>query len=182
MRNETSKRDFDDLRVMLVEDDEYNASIFKGVAGSVGLHQIAEYTNAKSALANIRLSGAPDILFVKFGEKLSQPLQLCRLIRNRESFPHPFMPIVAIMERATVANVTAVRDVGVDEFLACPFSPKSLKERINSIVYDRRGFVAVPEYFGPDRRRGAMAKWLGADRRSEPSELINPVTEEMYVG
>jgi CheY-like chemotaxis protein len=182
MRNETSSRDFDDLKVMLVEPDEYNATIFKGVAGSIGIHQIAEYTNPKSALANIRLSGAPDILFVKFGEKQSQPLQLCRLIRDRESFPHPFMPIVAIMERATMASVTAVRDAGVDEFLACPYSPKSLGERVRSIVYDRRGFVAVPEYFGPDRRRGAMAKWLGSDRRSEPSELINPITEEMYIG
>ncbi len=182
MPNESARREFGDLRVALVDGEEYSVSIFKNVAASLGVHDVVSFATPKAAVANIRISGAPDMLFVKFNPGDGEALQLCRLVRDRGNFPHPFMALVAIMERATVGSVTEVRDAGADEFLACPYSPKSLVERIRSILYDRRGFVDVPGYFGPDRRRGAMAKWLGADRRGDPSELIDPVTEEIYMG
>ena len=182
MRTGTASREFDDLAAMLVGADEYSISIFKNIAASAGIHNVILFDSAKAALAKMRHAGAPDILFAYFAEHGNESLQLCRFVRNREAFPHPFLPIVAVMEKATVAGVTAVRDAGVDEFLVLPFSQKSLSERVRSICRDRRGFVEVPGYFGPDRRRGAMAKWLGSDRRSEPSRLIDPVSEEIYIG
>ena len=182
MQTGTTSREFGQLSVMLVGADEYSVSIFKNVAASAGIQNVVLVDGAKAALAKMRHAGAPDILFAYFSEKNNESLQFCRFVRNRESFPHPFVPIVAVMEKATVAGVTAVRDAGVDEFLVLPFSQKSLSERVRSICRDRRGFVEVPGYFGPDRRRGAMAKWLGADRRSEPSRLIDPVSEEIYLG
>lgn len=182
MRNESSVRDFGELRCMLVDAEEYSSSLFKSAAASVGLHNIAVFQSAKAVLANIRVAGPPDLLFVKFTSVDPGSIRLCRFIRDRAAFPHPFIPIVAVVEHATKAAVTAVRDAGVDEFLACPYSPKTLSQRIRSIVADRRGFVDVPGYFGPDRRRGAMARFLGAERRSDPTELIDPLTEQVYTG
>ncbi|WP_436640394.1 response regulator [Microbaculum sp. FT89] len=182
MRIERSGSEFKDFKVALVDGEEFGVSIFKSIAASTGIHNVVAYASPKAAIGNIGIAGAPDILFVKFSGANKNALQLCRLIRDRETFSHPFMPVVAIMEEATVASVTAVRDAGVDEFLACPFSPKALGERVRSIVHDRRGFLDLSGYFGPDRRRGAMAKWLGVDRRSEPGPLIDPVTEQPYIG
>jgi two-component system, chemotaxis family, chemotaxis protein CheY len=179
---ETARREYADLKVVLVDADDYDVGMFKSVAASIGIHNVTTYTSPKAAIGNIEISGAPDILFLKFDGSSDDSIQLCRFLRNRDTSPHPYVALVAVLEQPTIALVTGVRDVGVDEFLACPFSPKAVHERIKAILHDRRGFVDVPGYFGPDRRRGAMAKWLGSDRRSEPTTLINPVTQEAYIG
>lgn len=86
-----------------------------------------------------------------------------------------------ICEHVTRPHVVAARDVGVDEFLAAPFTPKALSERLIAVAAHRRGFVDLPTYYGPDRRRGAMANFLGANRRGGKSQLINPKTGQVYV-
>jgi|GEM_PF-7072546 len=177
---ETSQRKREPLNVFLVGADEYQVGVFKNAVGLAGISTVRAFEGAKKALAIMHQNGAPDILFVWFGEENRDALGLCRVVRNPETFAAPFLPIVAVMETATLPAVRSVRDVGVDEFLACPFSPKALAERVQAITQDRRGFVHVPGYFGPDRRRGAMARYLGSDRRSTPSQLIDPLTEQRY--
>jgi two-component system chemotaxis response regulator CheY len=123
----------------------------------------------------------PDILIINAIGRLSSSLALAAAVRNRHSFPDPFLPMIIVMANVTRERVLRARDTGIDEFLAFPFSAKALYQRIESIVFDRRGFVATPSYFGPDRRRGAMATYLGADRRSGSSLLINARTRQTYL-
>lgn len=182
MDTKTETRQLSDLTVALFDNDDYFISLFKSIAASLGMQKIGTFGSTKSAVSKIRMAGAPDILFIRYKSPTDSVDELCGLIRTRDTFPFPYLPMVAIMDRATVSSVTAVRDAGVDEFLGTPFSPATLALRINAILFDRRGFVDVPGYFGPDRRRGSMAEWLGADRRSGSSELIDPVTQATYIG
>lgn len=133
-----------------------------------------------ATIARIAVS-RPDILVINSVGRLPSALTIARAIRDRRAFPDPFMAIIMVMANVTRERVLLARDAGVDEFLAFPFSPKALYQRIASIVLDRRGFVATPTYFGPDRRRGAMAQYLGANRRSTSSILINPRTRQTYI-
>lgn len=129
-----------------------------------------------------RLSGSrPDILIINAIGRLPASLALAAAVRNRHSFPDPFLPIIIVMANVTRDRVLRARDAGIDEFLAFPFSANALYQRIESIVFDRRGFVATPSYFGPDRRRGAMATYLGTNRRGGSSLLINPRTRQTYL-
>jgi len=182
MDDDDAGRNFCDLRMMLLDSDDFAISLFKSVASSLGIHNVETYQSTKAVVTKIRMSGAPDLLFVRLKRVDGDALEIFRLIRSRDGFPFPYVPIVAVMEHPTVKSVTAARDAGADEFLGCPFSPQSMAQRINAILQDRRGFVDASGYFGPDRRRGAIARWLGDERRSDLTELIDPVTEEVYMG
>lgn len=172
--------DFRHLSLFLFDSAEYQIRLFKSAATSAQIGHVAVFSDIKAILARIRSKGAPDVLFVRVPADSRVVLELCGMIRARGTFPFPYLPIVAVLDQATKTAVTAVRDAGVDEFLAAPFSPRSLRERVQAVRNDRRGFVDAETYFGPDRRRGAMAEWLGVNRRSGPATLIDPVTEAVY--
>ena len=176
--SEPLERRLSALAIAIVDNDRQRVSTFRQSASRIGVRDVAQYGSAKAALAAIRMSGPPDVLFVRFEPVSAEGIVLCRAIRNRTGFPFPFLPLVALCANATRASVQAARDAGVDEFLACPFAPRALADRLAVTIEDRRGFVDVAGYFGPDRRRGAMARWLGAERRSDPTSLIDPTTQQ----
>ena len=73
--------------------------------------------------------------------------------------------------RADKHSVHAARDAGVTEFLAKPFSAKTLSTRIIAIVDNPRSFVENPSYAGPDRRRRGEPPEGVEDRRVPPDQL-----------
>jgi response regulator RpfG family c-di-GMP phosphodiesterase len=56
------------------------------------------------------------------------------------------------------------RDAGVHEFLAKPVSASMLYARLQRVIENPPPFVRSDTYFGPDRRRRAVA-FTGPDRR-----------------
>ena len=180
LNSNSGETDFRHLTLFLYDSGEFQVRLFKSAATSAKIGRVAVFSDIKTILARIRSKGAPDVLFLRVPVDSGDALRLCGMIRARGTFPFPYLPIVAILEQATKSAVTAVRDAGVDEFLASPYSPRSLLERVQAVRNDRRGFVDVESYFGPDRRRGAMAEWLDVNRRTGPATLIDPVTEAVY--
>ncbi len=65
------------------------------------------------------------------------------------------------------SRVAAARDAGVTGFLKKPISARMLFERMSSALLDDRPFVRTPDFFGPDRRRGATPGYSGPFRRAE---------------
>lgn len=179
---EADDRRFAGLAVAITDQDEHRIATFRQAAAHACVRNIVSYGTAKATVAAIRMFGPPDILFVRLQPDSGDGFALCRAIRSPGSFPHPYMPLVAVCKDATQRCVRAARDAGFDEFLLCPYSPRTLRERLTAILDDRRGFVRVSGYFGPDRRRGAMAQWLGAERRSAPTLMTDPRTERTYMG
>ncbi len=173
---------YSSLRVTLLDDDEFNVKLVRTAVTMCGIRNFEVISNARSAMFALKARQAPDIMMINWKEPLAEAISFCKAIRDRESSPAPFLAIVVLSQQATRERVMQARDAGVDEFLAAPFSPKSMQGRIDSILFHRRGFVQVPGFFGPDRRRGAIAEMLGVDRRSDPSELIDPRTGETYIG
>ena len=70
---------------------------------------------------------------------------------KEESFH--YMPIIMLTANTSAEQVREARDAGVTEYLAKPVSPKSIYERICSIVDHPRTFIHSNKYDGPDRRR-----------------------------
>ena len=61
--------------------------------------------------------------------------------------------------------IIAARDAGVDEIMAKPVSAGVLASHTHDAVDDRRPFIDMAAYFGPDRRRHDSASYDGPDRR-----------------
>ena len=73
-------------------------------------------------------------------------------------------------------RVTGARDLGVTAFLAKPIPAGTLFARIIEIIENRRQFVAIEDFFGPDRRRRAAA-YKGEDRRTGNPDLIEALED-----
>lgn len=169
-------------RIVLFDTNENNIRNFKEVVRRLQISDLKVSADFAFSFETIKFLLDADVVFVHWPQDDRQPLHFCRAMRYHERSPNPFLPIVVMSEAATEHNVELARDAGVDEFLVCPFSAKSLEERLRSVFGQRRGFIRTESYFGPDRRRGAMAKMLGQERRSKPTEMIDPATGETYVG
>ena len=66
--------------------------------------------------------------------------------------------------------VEQARDTGVSEFMAKPFSARSVADRILAVVNTPRPFVLAPGYFGPDRRRADLGT-IEERRTTQASEI-----------
>ncbi len=78
---------------------------------------------------------------------------LLRWIRAAKESPDRFMPFIMLSGAADTGYVNSARDIGTTEFLAKPFSARSVSQRILALIDHPRQFVMTQEYFGPDRRR-----------------------------
>ena len=69
-------------------------------------------------------------------------LEVCRRIRDRSD-----VPIVALTARGEEADRVMALEIGADDYIAKPFSPRELLARIRAVVRRYRGRA------GPERRR-----------------------------
>lgn len=99
--------------------------------------------------------------------------ELVKMIRCGENSANPYIPVIMMSAFTERYRVIAARDAGVNEFLAKPVSPKSLYQRIVSIIEKPRPFIKTPTYFGPCRRRKSMGPPQGCAerRRSSPTPV-----------
>ena len=91
-------------------------------------------------------------------------LSLVERIRQTPECPNPTLPVIAVSGRAELLDVTAARDVGINEFVVKPFTIQTIFNRLVRIFEFPRNFLVSESYIGPERRFRDM-NWNGKDRR-----------------
>lgn len=152
------------LRILLVEDNPEMREIVRTLLASWGATQLATATSVESAL-ELLAREAFDLAIVDQRLGDGDGLDLVRRLRRS---PTPFLPLLMLTSNASRTNVAAARDSGVNEFLAKPFSAKSLYLRLARLIYEPSPFVTCQDYVGPDRRRRADPDYKGPERRRQP--------------
>ena len=74
-------------------------------------------------------------------------------VRQDKISLNPFIPIVVCTANTQYDQVRHAGDLGATEFLAKPVTAKAIYSRICSIIENRRSFIRISNFFGPDRRR-----------------------------
>src|ERR1044072_2792735 len=92
-------------------------------------------------------------------------LELAQMIRQPDANTNPYVPSIMLTGHSEKNSVVSQRDAGITEFLAKPFSAKSLYQRILNVVANPRPFIRTKSYFGPDRRRNVNPNYAGPERR-----------------
>ena len=88
-----------------------------------------------------------------------------RKLRQDESSPNPYIPVIVITANTELSHVLTARDTGTTEFLAKPISARQIYMRIVSVIENNRPFVRANSFFGPDRRRHRSTQFMEVDRR-----------------
>ncbi|MGL4634816.1 MAG: response regulator [Beijerinckiaceae bacterium] len=163
------------LRFLIVDDNNHMRRIVRALLHGFGVREAYEAEDGAAGLEAFT-SYSPDIVITDWAMPIFDGLELTRMIRQPETSPNPYVPIIMVTGHAERRRITEARDAGVTEFLVKPISAKALYQRIVSVVMVPRPFIKTSTYFGPCRRRTPNPNFGGIDRRGKGvSERIDPV-------
>lgn len=92
-----------------------------------------------------------DLLIVDSDSEIDGICRVVRQIRDGLLGYDPFLAIMALTSNAIPAMIKRVLDIGCDDLIARPISPKVIAERTANLIHHRKKFVATANYVGPDR-------------------------------
>lgn len=156
------------LNVLVADRDFRTASLVQRILFSFGFRNMDVTTNGESALALLR-SRPYNILITEWNMVPVDGVTLVKTIRSAqtdERIPRD-IPILMLTAQSDKQSVLAARDAGITEFVAKPFSARTISERIIQIIDNPRAFIVSKSYVGPDRRRRGEPPPGMEDRRSK---------------
>ncbi|HWC63703.1 MAG TPA: response regulator [Rhizomicrobium sp.] len=157
---------FENLKVLIVEDNQHMRSLLRTLLNAIGIREIVDANNGVTALTAMREKKF-DLILTDLVMKPMDGLEFTKTVRTAESSPNPFVPIIMLTGHTEKHRVEAARDAGVTEFLAKPITATSLFSRLAEVVERPRAFVRCDAYFGPDRRRKTLDSYGGPWRRHD---------------
>lgn len=188
------KLNWDNISIMVVDDNAFMRKLIVSTLYALGISSIVALPSAKAAIKSLKLSrtnpieagiATIDIILSDFVMPEFDGSLFLRWIRTDKQAPDRFVPFVMVSGAADQAVVEAARDAGVTEFLAKPFSAKTMADRVLEVIRNPRQYVLAPGYFGPDRRRqdrpvswqamGDIDAFPGGDRRVTTADEIQVI-------
>ena len=122
------------MKTVLVVDDEAKiVQLARDYLEHAGF-RVASASDGKAALASFRAS-APDLIVLDLGLPLVDGLDVARAIRKSSN-----VPIVMLTGRGDEADRVAGLELGADDYVTKPFSPKELVARVRAVL--RRADIA----------------------------------------
>lgn len=168
---------FTNISVLIVDSQPPLIELIRGVLQMFRVQKIYVAHDGEKA-RKLFHETKPDLLIVDWQLVDMNGLDFAKTIRS--SPENPFVPIIFMTAFTSIQRVTEARDSGITEFMAKPFTVRSLSERIETIVERPRQFVLTLDYRGPDRRRKRDESYQSVERRA-PSKEQDLITAEMGV-
>lgn len=131
------------MKILVVDDDDELRAVIAFALRNAGLLAI-EATDGRSALAAVERE-APNVLLLDLNLGREDGLELLPLLRERTG-----APILILSVRSSEEDVVRGLDLGADDYLTKPFSPRTLLARVRALL--RRAGVeahAPPLAVGP---------------------------------
>ena len=160
--------DLSDLRILIVDDYPPMRAILKVMLKALGVRDISEANDGLAAIDEMNGFHA-DIVIADYRMVPMDGVELTLRIRDGAAGIDPFTPVIMVSGHSEKSRIYQARDAGVTEFLVKPISATFLYYRLRAVIENPRPFIRSPDFFGPDRRRRAMA-FEGPDRRKVPYE------------
>lgn len=156
---------------LVIEPDGLLRAIIRSTLGLIGFDPVLTAADGEDGrdLAN---AVAPDLAIIALDAPPEPGAGLIFALRDTVGAVDPLIPIIAVGDFRSEAEVLAARDAGAHELLARPLTIAALFERVEEVVMRPRPFIICSTYFGPDRRRAARS-FDGPERRlAAPPEPV----------
>ena len=153
-----------DIHVLVVDDNKQMRFLLRSLLRAAGVGRISEAAHAARAFETMAQTPI-DLLLVDWKMQPVYGLAFTRKVRLAANSPNPYVTILMLTAHTEASRVAAARDAGVTGFLKKPISAQLLFDRIGSALTNPRVFVRTQDFFGPDRRFGAMPGYAGPLRR-----------------
>jgi two-component system, cell cycle response regulator DivK len=117
-------------RILVVEDQEDNRQILRDLFVNAG-YELIEVGDGKAALP-AALKHHPDLILMDIELPLLDGYEATRRIKADPATGH--IPIVAVTSYALVGDEAKTREAGCDGYVAKPFSPRHLLEKVREFL------------------------------------------------
>jgi DNA-binding response OmpR family regulator len=114
--------------VLVVDDDETVAQVVVSYLERAG-HQVEHVADGAAALKAID-ANPPDLLVLDLMLPEIDGLEVCRRVRRS----HPDLPVIMLTALGEAEDRIAGLEVGADDYVTKPFSPRELVLRIDSVL------------------------------------------------
>ena len=139
------------VKILLADNDSYMRQGLRNAFASEGFQNVRTVGKI-STLREILLATLPDLLIVDVGTPDGDAVDLVKDIRNGKLGKNPFMPVIFATWDFDPAVIGRAANSGVDLILMKPLAPAQLFARVESLISDRKPFIATNRYIGPERR------------------------------
>lgn len=167
------------VSVLVVEDSSFIRTVLTATLRAIGVGTVNAVPGGAEAIRFLeeRRAALPpgtspvDLIISDLVMPEVDGLMLLRWLRYSPKSPDKFIPILMLSGAADRHYVEQARDLGASDFIAKPFSAKTIADRLLYAIARPRRFVLAKGYFGPDRRR--VQKPVAMDcRMTDPSEIL----------
>jgi DNA-binding response OmpR family regulator len=125
-------------RILVVEDDRDIADLIVHYLANAG-HEAQVLTNGAEAMGAARRT-PPDVLILDRMLPGADGLEICRAMRGDPATAG--IPIIMLTARAEESDRIVGLELGADDYVTKPFSPKELVARVNALLRRTRRQVA----------------------------------------
>ncbi|MFJ5303617.1 response regulator transcription factor [Streptomyces sp. NPDC088350] len=134
--------------VLVAEDDVKQAEVIRRYLTSEG-HSSLIVHDGRAAIDEVRRR-QPDLLVLDVMMPLVDGLDVCRVLRRECE-----VPVLMLTARSTEEDLLLGLDLGADDYMTKPYSPRELMARIRTLLRRTRAGTAAPD--DPVLRIGAIA-------------------------
>lgn len=124
-------------RILVAEDDPKQANLVRIYLEREG-HRVLLVGDGRSALEQCR-ARRPDMVVLDVMMPAVDGLDVCRILRSEST-----IPILLLTARSTEDDVLLGLDIGADDYLTKPYSPRELAARVRALLR-RAGVVKVEQ-------------------------------------
>ncbi|MDG1287468.1 MAG: response regulator [Rickettsiales bacterium] len=148
-----ARKKLENAHILIVDGDRHMLILLKDILFKMGFANITAVRKSCEAL-QVFQEKEVNILLAEWNTRPLDGVRLVQEIRRNELAKVALVPTILMSENSTEEAVKYARDCGVTEFLAKPYTVRSLYNRMEHIIDFPREFIVSDEYIGPDRRRG----------------------------
>lgn len=140
-------------RVLVVEDERDIAGLIKHALERQGDFEVECVSTGDAALRAMNAK-VPDLVVLDLNLPVMSGFEVCRIMRGRPHTQH--VPLIMVTARAGESDRVSGLDLGADDYIVKPFSPRELAARVRAVLRRRQ---APP----PEQSAVYRGKFLTAD-------------------
>jgi len=163
-------------RILIVDDDPAIRDILRFALGRAGF-EVLEAADGAAGLA-LACAAVPDLMVLDVMLPEMEGTEVCRALRATAG-PAAAVPVLFLSSRDDEVDRVVGLEIGGDDYLAKPFSPRELVARVRAVL--RRGLPAPPPAAAPAPdvlRHGRLALDGGTARVTwDGQEVVLTATE-----